>query len=419
MAEKIPRILLKIRATQMEVNLSKQIGGRNRRFALGYTFVSMCVSAGLCSCEPMTGGAGGGGPPPTKEELHAIAARGQPIVTGIYRFKQERGLWPCSLDELSPDFIKDAQTKAWRLNWHPSGWWQLICQAGGTDWAVRYGHNGNDDGWAITDGVHDELLKIKQPLPPPSTLSEAHIRENRVRHLYRRIERDPKRIVHRQALVATLYNVKDYKAARQVCIECQREWPEHYWPYLMLARIDAGRGDAATAEEKLRKWTYGHKEFNYYFLFAQFLYERGDKKGARVALRDGANFPLSTLFGSERAGENLGWTGTVFSWYGAMMAYDEKWYAIARQICTRWEEYLEKRTVDPGYCAVLAACELAQGNYDQASVEAKRARKLLRDRNYDWTANFNELEKAIEAKDKTFHYRPRFISSYVLLPIYE
>jgi hypothetical protein len=354
--------------------------------------------------------------------LHAIAARGQPIVKAIYRFKQERGLWPYSLNELCPDYIEDAQTKGWCLNWRPSGWWQLICYAGLPDWAVRYGHKGNDDGWAITDGVHDELMGVEQPLPPSiNKLSVAQVQENRVRALQRRIEHDAKRIVHRQALVTTLYRVKDYDAARDICLQCQQIWPEHYWPYIMLARIDAQSGQLEAAKRLLWKWASDHKDFTHHFLLAQFLHEVGDKNGAREALEEAAKLPLADLFGSHEAGDILGWGATQFSWDGALMAYYEEWYDIARQICARWEEYNRKElhTKDPGYCAMLAACELAQGNYMQASVEAKRAREVVGDRNRDWTANFETLEKAIAAEDKTFRYKPRFLEHFLILPEYE
>src|SRR5947209_8988088 len=104
-------------------------------------------------------------------------------------------------------------------------------------------------------------------------------------------------------------------------------------------------------------------------------------------------------------------------WPGPL-AYEEGWYDIAQQICTRWEEYDRKElhTKDPGYCAVLAACELAQGKYQEASAQARRARKQLRGSNYDWTHNFHELEKAIAAKDKTFRYKPKLDRSFLLLP---
>lgn len=394
-------------------------GGTDCGFVLGCALAGVLLTAGVCSCQPAKEKARRSERPPTKNELRAVAARGQPIVTAMYRFKQERGLWPCSLDELSPDYLKAAQTKGWRLNWHPDGWWQLICYAGFPDWAVRYGHGGNDDGWAITDGVHEELLGVKQPLPPPSKLSIAHLQKNRTRQLRRRIEDDPKRIVHRQALVAFLYRTKDYDAARRVCVECQRLWPEHYWPYLMLARIDAQRGQAAAAAQSLRKWACCHKDFTHYYLLAKFLHERGDKKGAQAALREGAKFPLADLFGSERTGEHLGWGATQFSWAGAMLAYEEGWYDLARQICARWQAFLEKHTRDPGNYAVLAACELAQGQYDEASAQAKRARKVLRGRNYGWTRNFHELEEAIAAKDKTFRYKPRPLELFRLLKPYE
>ena len=102
-----------------------------------------------------------------------------------------------------------------------------------------------------------------------------------------------------------------------------------------------------------------------------------------------------------------------------MLAYDEGWYDIARQVCTRWEEYLQKHTRDPGYIAVLAACELAEGRYTEASAEARRARELLRERNYGWGRSFNELEKAIATKDKTFRYKPNLNEPFLLLPVYE
>src|SRR6266404_3635980 len=92
----------------------EQTGGSKRSFVLGCVMAGVLLTAGVCSCQPAKDGVRGAEPPPTKKELRAIAGRGQPIVTAIYRFKQERGLWPCSLDELSPEYLKGEQTKGWR-----------------------------------------------------------------------------------------------------------------------------------------------------------------------------------------------------------------------------------------------------------------------------------------------------------------
>ncbi len=345
---------------------------------------------------------------PSLDDLRAIARKGVPIVTAAYKFKAERGLWPSSLADLSPDYLAADKVEGWAIAWKPQGWWQVVNRAGLPDYAVRYQVGGNDNGWAVTDGIYAELLGVEQPKPPPSKLTPLRKRELRRSELQRRIAREPMRYVHRQALVGHYFQQKQYEEARQECLACQRICPDHWWPRVMRSRIDLKRGKKAQALAELRAWTSQYKDFTHRLFVAEFLMECGDKQAARVALRDAAKFPLAELFGSNSVGEVLGWGETMFAWNGALMAYDQGWHDEARVVCDRWEEYYRKElnTGDPGFSAIRAACHLAEKDYVKAGVEAILARKLLGERNRGWNWNFNLLEDAIKKKDATFRYKP-------------
>jgi len=54
-------------------------------------------------------------PPDGGWERHVkeVQERGAPVVRAVYKFQAACGLWPCSLDELVPDYASREQVRGW------------------------------------------------------------------------------------------------------------------------------------------------------------------------------------------------------------------------------------------------------------------------------------------------------------------
>ena len=357
---------------------------------------------------------------PRRDKLLAIAEDGKPIVEAIYRFKDVRGLWPCCLADLMPAYLKVEQTRGWELEWRPSGWWQLTNYGGLPLWAVRYSVGGNEIGWVVTDGEYTSSLGTEQLMPPPVAHSEQEIRNVQFEELERRTKLEPPMIVHHKGLVSLHYKRHDLDQAWSACKDCLRRWPDHWWPNVMLARIENERGDAATAEARLRKWVKGHRDFTHVYFLVDFLYRTGQKEKAHAALKDAAKYPLADNTGCPDDGEVIGVLATSYSWKGAMMAYREEWFDALLAICDQWEKFdseEDRHTGDGGYYAIRCAFYLNQGEFEKAADQLSRVRKQLGDRNYGWNRNLDVLERAINAKDKSCRYAPKELSSELVLLI--
>jgi hypothetical protein len=56
--------------------------------------------------------------------------------------------------------------------------------------------------------------------------------------LRRRIETWPDRISHRIGLMKHYFDLGQFEPARTVCAACIERWPDYWWSYLMLAKIE-------------------------------------------------------------------------------------------------------------------------------------------------------------------------------------
>lgn len=334
----------------------------------------------------------GPGEEDNRPETHLAAARkGVPVVAALYRYRNDHGLWPLSLQELVPDYATAEDCDGWGFRWRPQGDWRLMSTRGMPGWRVSFSPK-PQPGWDVTVGGIDVIpLAVEQPLPPRRDPPVGPRRQE----LLRRIAADPRRISHYQGLMGDYVRAGDWSAARDLCLRARAARPDHWWPHLMLADIDLRRGEAELARETLRGWLAAADGFPRRVVVAELLWRHRRLDDARGELAAASKFPLDSLGPSDDA-EEMVKMGVGFAWHGSVIAYSEGWYDLARAICDRWEEYdvQENRTASPGYYLIRAACFLALGDCRAAGEVSADLHRRMRG-NYSWREIHADLDRAV------------------------
>jgi tetratricopeptide (TPR) repeat protein len=348
---------------------------------------------------------------PTEAENRAAAEGAKPILDAIHKFKHRNGLWPNDLDELVPNYVKRKQLAGWRYRARNDGYWTLINYAGFPHTAVQYRHlQGERSKWEVSWG--DEQADLKVPYTPPKLdkLSSEELGKNLRATMAKRIERYPDQIIHYQGLVTLLMERKEFAEARKACKKCLTVWPQHWWPNVTLAVLDAQLGAKADAEKRLRAWAARHKGFHHYFCLAHYHHAAGEKEKSFAALRKALESPIADDWanpGGKDTGESLLWSDEVYLRYAAILAYQGKQDRLCLAICDRWEKYVkkEKKYGDPGYAIFRAACFVKQGKFKEAE---KLIDDVLEGPNYGYTFDkgVELLKKAARAKDARHVFDP-------------
>jgi hypothetical protein len=337
------------------------------------------------------------------------AQQGKALVTAIYAFKNRCGLWPSSLAELVPEYATSETVRGWHYDCHLSGWWQLTHFIDYPGWAVRYERRKDQEGWQLTDGIDGIDLDIQQPKPRPARLPDEDLLERFQAVLRRRMVAEPGRKVHYQGALSWYYRRNDVPEARAVWVRCLELWPDHWWPNVMLAILDARLGSFAKAEHRLRLLMEKNLDLAHWFLFAQFYLGAGEEAKAFATLKRAADLPMRDLeCGMYTRDQPLGMMAYGAAWRAALMAYRARRYDIAMAVCDRWERYRmeESRSADQSYYTIRAACHLAQGQFDQARAEAQ---EMIHLRQYGRHLG-NDVEAllgAIDRRDKNFVYESK------------
>jgi tetratricopeptide (TPR) repeat protein len=334
-----------------------------------------------------------------------VAERGTPVVSAIYKYRSEKGLWPYSLADLSPDYLPAQRSAGWVYRWDEDGFWQLTAFAGASDWAVRFAPKGNKVGWVVVaDGVNEALLKVNPPAPPLA-VNAKEVAVARRQELARRVTAYPRHIVHARVLFSTLVRDGQLAAAQKVCDSCLKVRPDHWWPVLAAAECEAKQGKLSSAVHRLRQWVGKSDDLAHGYLFIEFLLRHGRNEEALSELKRSTSRPLAHLFPSNDAG-TLAYGANTFAWQLGLAAYRGGHYDIALAICDQWEEFDEKHgDVTPGYLPLRAATRLAVGDFEEASTSLAQVHKY-RDRNYGWNKRLDGLGMAIKKRDTSFRYDP-------------
>jgi tetratricopeptide (TPR) repeat protein len=355
--------------------------------------------------------AAGRGAAPKKEDwdryVKEVQERGAPVVRAVYKFKASCGLWPCSLDELVPDYASREQLRGWSFTWNGGGWWYLTDYGAFPEELLRYDHrSARKAGWMATDGEWETWLEGGEIIPPKVDVSDKERDAARVAVLRARIDRYKDAIIHHQGLVCWYYSQEDYKSAREACEQCLKRWPGHWWPNLMLAYIERKQGLADEADKQLARFTADHDDLTHWYLAGQFYAEARRWDKAKEALAKAGQARLSGLHGEKDSGEILGRSGEGFARDAAVLCYKQGWLEEALTVCDQWEQFRRKQGYgNMSYWAIRAACYLAQGKDEQARQAVDRILAEMKETNVG-VKHLEELDEAIKRKNHDYHYDP-------------
>ena len=119
---------------------------------------------------------------------------------------------------------------------------------------------------------------------PQTNLTPQDVCEKRAEVIRARIDRYKGQIIHEQGLVCWHYQHKEYEKAYTACADCQKRWPKHWWPTLMLACIELKLGRSKAADKRLAQLTADHDDLPHWYLVGQLYADAGQMDKARQAL---------------------------------------------------------------------------------------------------------------------------------------
>jgi Tetratricopeptide repeat len=390
-------------------------GGLHRQevFMLSIKARRVLFCAALAALSSLLASCRGGSAPPQEDwdrQVKEAQERGAPLVRAIYKFHATCGLWPCSLDELVPDYAGAQQVQGWGYAWRPSGWWSLKHYGAFPKALICYQHRDADEaGWYSCTGEDDDARLAGGEVDVPAADVSAEEKDAAHLALLRaRVGRYKNRIIHHRGLICWYYTHGDYDSAREACEKCLRRWPDHWWPNLMMAYIEFKLGRIEDADARLARFTADHDDLSHWYLAAVFHLEAGQPEKARKELARAAKVPLADVSGkgSSDDGEVLGYsTGAGIAWRAAGLCYRRGWFDEALAVADQWEQCEKKVWAGYQYGAFQAACYLALGQEEKAREPLHRIMEERKTHNVG-LENLDALEKAIERKDHDYRFDP-------------
>jgi tetratricopeptide (TPR) repeat protein len=346
-------------------------------------------------------------------ENRAVAEEGKVLVTAVYRFKHECGLWPNDLQELVPDYLQAKDARGWLYEPWYNGQWSLMNFAGYPRTAIRYLHpgGGGTAEWQLCDEFGDKPLGVEQGVPKFEPVERKTIEKRMLETVRRRIEQNPKQIMHHKGLISRLFAQGQFKEARAACVRCLERWPDQWWPNVMLSLIELKLESVKEGEEQLLRWVRKHNECSHWFFAAHFYKTSGQKEKCLDALKKAAESPLHDLSVKwEDTFEHFGsLSGGAAAWYAALLAYREQHLDVCLSICDRYDRYVKDDHETPrpeAFNLMRAACYLNQGKLANAKTAVEAAvPEVNHGSRYD--KEVARMRKAIEAGDTKYRYDPR------------
>jgi tetratricopeptide (TPR) repeat protein len=346
-------------------------------------------------------------------ENRAVAERGKVLVTAVYRFKHECGLWPNDLAELVPEYLQAKQARGWLYKSWYDGRWSVTNFAGYPRIAIRYLHPGGEGTaeWQLCDEDGESPLGVDHRVPKFEPLERKTVEKRMLETILRRIEQNPKQIMHHKGLISRFFRQGQFKDAKAACVRCLERWPDLWWPNVMLALIDLKLDRAKEAEEQLLRWVRKHNDCTHWFFAAHFYQTAGQKQKCLDALHKAAESPLHDLWVEwEDTFEHFGtFSAERAAWYAGLLAYREQHPEVSLSLCERYDHYLkeEKKSGYPEFYLLRAACYLNEGKLAEAKIAAEAAvpRGNYGGSRYD--KEVASVRKVIEAGDTKYRYDPR------------
>lgn len=355
----------------------------------------------------------------SRKEALAGVELGKPIVQAIYRYESDTGCWPYNLDELVPAYVNEGDIKSWRYHAFCHDDFALVYRgplAGGT---LHFDHDAwKPDAWNVWwedrfEHQHIEKLDVEQPRPGASTLTADERARRRHDLLRKRIDAMPDRVVHRVGLMKHFFDLGRYDAARSVCVACIEKWPDYWWSYLMLAKIESRLGDQGDAERRLVGLAERWNDFFGYAFLAQFYFDNKETAKSTRALQSALRCTPTRLkeqYTFEQIGSRESWVEDCYYHNAAYLAYRMGDHRLCLAVCDAWRQFVERVQRYGGVeeRALRIVCAVNDADWD-------RARDLLEAMKHapeyaSWQqAGVQTLADVIRDRKADYVYDPRLL----------
>lgn len=343
--------------------------------------------------------------------------RGKPVVLAVLRFEADTGLWPDELGELVSDYLSAQDVKPWRYRTFHRDDFASIYLGPLTGGTLHYDRDpGKPGAWNVwwedqKERLHIDKLDVVQPQPPPTTLTPDQQASRRLALLRRRVEAMPDRVVHRAGLMKEYFDLGRFKDARAVCIDCIETWPDYWWSYLMLAKIEARLGDQSDAERRLEGLAERWDDFFGYAFLAQLYFDRKDMEKCTAALRRALK-PAPTRhkeqYPFEQIGHRQSCADDCYYHNAACLAYWMGDRTLCLAICDRWREFVRDIQHYGGVeeRVLRVVCAVNEADWDTAAGLLQAMRQPPNSAPWQ-EAGIRALEGLVREKNAQYEYDPK------------
>ncbi len=316
-----------------------------------------------------------------------------------------------------PDYLTAEDIGPWRYHTFHHDDFALVYLGPLTGGTLRYdrdpGRPGTWNVWRVdrAERQHIDKLDVVQPLPPKTTLTPDQQANKRLALLRNRVGAMPDRVGHRAGLVRHYFDLGQFEEARTVCVACVERWPDYWWPYLMLARIEVRLGDQSDAERRLRGLAGRWDDFFGYAFLAQFYFDSKDTEKCKAALRQALK-PAPTRhkeqYPFEQIGHHQSWVDDCYYHNAAYLAYRMGDRGLCLAICDRWRGFVG---AVQGYGgveerALRVACAVNESDWDEAAGLLRAMRQPP-----DYAAwqedGIGALERVVRERNAGYEYDPK------------
>jgi tetratricopeptide (TPR) repeat protein len=206
------------------------------------------------------------------------------------------------------------------------------------------------------------------------------------------------------------FELEQFEQARAVCVACIEKWPDYWWPYLMLAKIEGRLADRSDSERRLRGLAERWNDFFGYAFLAQFYFDGGDFEKSKAALRRALE-PAPTRpkddYPFERIGYRTSWVDDCYYHNAAYLAYRMGDRPLCLAVCDRWRGFV--RDVQ-GYGgveerALRVVCAANEADWGKAT-ELLRAMRESPDHAAWQYDGIELLERVTREKNARYAYDP-------------
>lgn len=378
----------------------------------------LCALAALCFCAGCASEAQTPllpGENYSRKDALTGVEKGNPVVLAVLRFEADTGLWPHDLSELVPDYLTAEDIVPWRYHTFHHDDFALVYLGPLNGGTLHYDRDPGKDGawnvwWNEGERRHIDNLDVERP-PAPAASPPAQQAVRRLAALRKRVEAMPDRVVHREGLMKHHFDRGRFEDARTVCVGCIEKWPDYWWPYLILARINSRLGDTSDAERRLKALAERWDDFFGYAFLAQFYFDRKDAEPCKAALRRALR-PAPTRHKEQYTYEQIGhrhsWVDNGYYHNAAYLAYRLGDRPLCLAVCDRWQEFVRdvQRYGGEEQRVLRVVCAANASDWDAAAGLLRAMREPP-----DYAAwqedGIRALERVVKDRNARYEYDPK------------